>query len=290
MRKWFAALLLVALLLPTAALAADPYLYIGDIEMHNGDYLANGASVTTKTKPTSGGYAYLEADEWNLHLTLHNFSYTGSGWYYDTFSRAVINCPVVFNSEFTIHLEGDNYICAEGKPDEYHLAIFGDLDFIDGSVNDSLIIESSEGGISADRQLRISGGNVRITAGHIAAEVRSGDLRIEQSDKLGTIILRSTNQRTDSPCYALDTEKGVTKVGAPDEWIIVASESSNGSPLETFDNAKKEKYGYIKIMRAPNDLHDLPQTGDESDILLWLSLAMTSMAAFALVARKKREV
>ena len=81
----------------------------------------------------------------------------------------------------------------------------------------------------------------------------------------------------------------MTKVGAPDEWIIVASESSNGSPLETFDNAKKEKYDYIKIMRAPNDLHDLPQTGDESDMLLWLSLALSSLAALALIARKKQE-
>lgn len=34
----------------------------------------------------------------------------------------------------------------------------------------------------------------------------------------------------------------------------------------------------------------MPQTGDESDILLWLSLAMTSMVALMLIARKKREV
>jgi len=288
MRKWFAALLLVALLLPTVALAADVYLYIGDIIMRDGDYLANGASATTKTKPTSGGYAYLEADGWDLHLTLHNFSYTGNGRYYDIDSRAIINCPE-FDSEFTIHLEGDNYICAEGNPDEYHLAILGDLDFIDGSVNDSLTIESSEGGISAKRQLRISGGNVKITAGHIAAEVTEGDLRIEQSDKLGTIILRSTNQRTDRPCYALHAAKGVMKVGTPDEWIIVASESSSGSPLETFDSADMEKYDYIKIARVSNDIHELPKTGDESDIVLWLSLAMTSMAALVLISRKKRE-
>lgn len=41
--------------------------------------------------------------------------------------------------------------------------------------------------------------------------------------------------------------------------------------------------------QVPSDI-DLPKTGDESDILLWLSLAMTSMAALALVSRKKREV
>lgn len=289
LRKWFTALLLVALLLPTAALAADVYLYIGDIEMRDGDYLANGASVTTKDKPMSGGYAYLEADGWDLHLTLHNFSYTGCGRYYDIHSKAVINCPE-FDSEFTIHLEGSNYINAKGDESEYHVAIVGDLDFIDGTAEDSLVIEASDMGISAIRQLRISGGNVEITAGHMAAEVASGNFRIEQSDKLGTIILRSTNQRTDRPCYALRAAKGVTKVGTPDEWIIVASESSSGSPLETFDSADMEKYDYIKITRVPDDIHDLPKTGDESDIMLWLSLAMTSMAALSLIARKKREV
>lgn len=35
---------------------------------------------------------------------------------------------------------------------------------------------------------------------------------------------------------------------------------------------------------------DMPQTGDESDIVLWLSLALTSMAALSLIARKKREI
>lgn len=34
---------------------------------------------------------------------------------------------------------------------------------------------------------------------------------------------------------------------------------------------------------------DMPQTGDESDMLLWLSLALSSMAALVLIARKKRE-
>ena len=34
---------------------------------------------------------------------------------------------------------------------------------------------------------------------------------------------------------------------------------------------------------------DMPQTGDESDILLWLSLALSSMTALMLVSRKKRE-
>ncbi|MBE5775435.1 MAG: LPXTG cell wall anchor domain-containing protein [Clostridiales bacterium] len=34
---------------------------------------------------------------------------------------------------------------------------------------------------------------------------------------------------------------------------------------------------------------DLPKTGDESDILLWLSLAMTSMVALMLISRRKRE-
>jgi len=33
---------------------------------------------------------------------------------------------------------------------------------------------------------------------------------------------------------------------------------------------------------------NLPQTGDESDMLLWLSLVISSIAALVLIAHKKR--
>ncbi|MBR5289082.1 MAG: LPXTG cell wall anchor domain-containing protein, partial [Clostridia bacterium] len=40
--------------------------------------------------------------------------------------------------------------------------------------------------------------------------------------------------------------------------------------------------------KIPSDIN-MPKTGDESDILLWMGLALTSMTGLALVSRKKRE-
>ena len=54
--------------------AAEPGLWVGGVEMNDGDYLANGATATTTTEP-SGGYAYFKDGV----LTLNNYEYEGAG-------------------------------------------------------------------------------------------------------------------------------------------------------------------------------------------------------------------
>ena len=66
------------------------------------------------------------------------------------------------------------------------------------------------------------------------------------------------------------------------------------SPIDLVDKNNKINNAFVCFINAYStdefeNLPDMPQTGDESDIMLWLSLAMTSMAALALIARKKRE-
>ena len=123
------AFILIVLLLMTMAstvLAAEPAVWVGNVKLADGDYLANGATATTKAKPTSDGYAYLEVTNgWDLHLTLHDFSYTGNGREYDAVNHrwAVIRPDMGitggYDAEFTIHLEGKNsikVIAQQGNP------------------------------------------------------------------------------------------------------------------------------------------------------------------------------
>jgi len=106
MRKWFAALLLVALLLPTVALAADVYLYIGDIimdaSMLGAEYAVvfheNGladftlAGTTIQNLPwglqkVPVGLSTVDAFSINYYSTMFNAALTDSGFdmdYYGT--------------------------------------------------------------------------------------------------------------------------------------------------------------------------------------------------------------
>ena len=51
-------------------------LYVGGVGMNDGDYLASGATNTTKSRPTTGGYAYYK----NGVLTLNNYQFSGDGF------------------------------------------------------------------------------------------------------------------------------------------------------------------------------------------------------------------
>ncbi len=70
--------------------------HVGQAVLKNGEYTTDGQSTTT-TKPESGGYAHFE----NGVLTLHNFTYSGGGYY-----LSAIYC----NHALTIKVEGENSI------------------------------------------------------------------------------------------------------------------------------------------------------------------------------------
>lgn len=83
--------------------AAEAGLWVGDVEMNDGDYLANGATATTTTKP-SGGYAYFKDGV----LTLNNYEYEGAGV---TQSNGHFTWAVLISHNtipLTLKLKGDN--------------------------------------------------------------------------------------------------------------------------------------------------------------------------------------
>ena len=97
MKKLISVLLVLVMLLPLVpieAMAAEDFVCVGGVRLTSGEYIANGATEPTKTKPTGGvGYAVYR----NGVLTLKDYEYSGIG------------------SIFTYIITGDKYI--------YHAAI-----------------------------------------------------------------------------------------------------------------------------------------------------------------------
>jgi len=83
-KKIISILLCVALIMPhipVISTAAPGYtIDIAGVTLSHGQYLANGATSATTTKP-SGGYAYWDANK--ACLTLNNFTYERK-WYWNT--------------------------------------------------------------------------------------------------------------------------------------------------------------------------------------------------------------
>ena len=77
----------------------DIAVYVGGVELHSGDYLANGADTVTDTKP-AGGYAYFN----NGVIELVNYEYEGEGYCYD----GIYSSALYAEDELTIILKGKN--------------------------------------------------------------------------------------------------------------------------------------------------------------------------------------
>lgn len=134
-------LLLVAVILcatiPFSVSAAGSTIYVGGVAMNDGDYLANDATSTTKTKPSESGYAYYKDGV----LTLNGYSYTGEGYYYQ------------FSSD-----PSDIYPSCIYSPTDLKILLV-DISFLENtatngeciSVNGDLVIDGdSESGIQVD--------------------------------------------------------------------------------------------------------------------------------------------
>ena len=122
---------------------------IGDVAIYNREYLAVGSSTPTSTKPTSGGYAYLE----NYVLTLHNFTYQGIGLVKGQRSVAISSSYAI-----TIVVEGENSISCQSdmlKTNGIWTVDEKDLT-INGSTDSSLAVKGNYSGISSDGNLTIN--------------------------------------------------------------------------------------------------------------------------------------
>ena len=96
-------ILIIAAIIPATIFAATgDTIWVGGVEMEDGDYLANGASATASTKP-SGGYAYFKDGE----LTLNNYVYEGAG-VPETNGYMTWAELISYKIPLTLNLKGDN--------------------------------------------------------------------------------------------------------------------------------------------------------------------------------------
>jgi len=100
----FATMLSFTLLFAVTA-AAEEFapVYVGGVEMNDGDYLANDADAVSDAKP-SVGYAYYKDGV----LTLDGYSYNGKGY---QFGDAAVDTAVIYaDSDLVIEVKNDNEI------------------------------------------------------------------------------------------------------------------------------------------------------------------------------------
>ncbi len=132
-------------------------LYVGGVGMFDGDYLANGATETTQTKPAFGGYAYYK----NGVLTLNNFTFTGDGVVTDAYNYEFVRKALIYSAgDLIIELVGDNKFASDislaytrGIVAASNLTVRGT-----GSLQMNLI----DSGISCAGNFTVEGGNVTL--------------------------------------------------------------------------------------------------------------------------------
>ncbi len=169
--------------------------YIGGIKLKNGQYLAEGTSTPTTTKPTSGGYAYFETDGETNILTLNNYSLSTESSHNGIHSDYDLTIKLVGNNTIeaskilyydalyvlgTLTIEGTGKLTAIGYDSVYA------VDFIMNSG--TLTCDAYDDGISTYNDITINGGEIIISSGDDAITVdgdvymNGGKLTISNAD------------------------------------------------------------------------------------------------------------
>lgn len=147
--------------------AAEPELWVGGVAMADGDYLANGATATTTTKP-SGGYAYFKDGV----LTLNNYEYEGAGVTQSngSFTWAVLISHTI---PLTLNLKGDNKLIfvpdSEAITSCYAVGSYSDI------RNDRDLTVEGDGKLStnAERVLYSAMSDITVNGGIIEGNIRA---------------------------------------------------------------------------------------------------------------------
>ena len=178
------------------------YVYVGGVQVYNGEFLANGETETTKEKP-DGGYAYY----YDGIVELNNFEYEGEGYWYapelgysaaiygeDDLVIKVVGTNEITNTENkcdgivangTITLAGKGTLTVNSdygiycygtkvNVNECNLILNSDRTGIysenDITVNSGTVMIHAKYGFYASYSINVNGGHVEITADRIAVE------------------------------------------------------------------------------------------------------------------------
>jgi len=148
-----------------------PGVYVGGVGMHDGDYLAVGATATRTTKP-SGGYAYYKDGT----LTLNNYSYEDKGYLYNSYYGYY--ATVFAEQDLTLELIGNNTL---NQTESNSFMIYVDGANLTVGGDGKLTGTSESYALCADEDLTINGGTVEVSAKSTCI-LSSGDLIINDGD------------------------------------------------------------------------------------------------------------
>lgn len=188
---------------PSAAVG-DTAIYLGNVALQSGYYLATNSNSPKTSRPTSGGYAYWDGST----LTLHNYSYNGSGVWYTSSDTACI----YKNGSFTVQLVGKNnltntrsegfgMVCEDGsitvsgsgslnisapygiRADYYDTAdtywpSTGNFNMTGGKVT----VTSSSWGINCDTGFNMTGGNLTVVSNDTGLDLWEGDFSLNNGE------------------------------------------------------------------------------------------------------------
>ena len=143
--------------------AAEAGLWVGGVEMNDGDYLANGATATTTTEP-SGGYAYFKDGV----LTLNNYEYEGAGVTQINSIGTTWHVLICHNTiPLTLNLKGDNKLIF--VPDSEELTYCYAVDSYSNIDYDSNLTVEGDGKLStnAENVLHSDSSDITVNGGII---------------------------------------------------------------------------------------------------------------------------
>ena len=242
------ALVMVAGLLPTlnleAEAASSPTLYLGGVQMYDGDYLLVGATATTTTKPTSTatGYAYYKDGT----LQLYNYSYEGSGI---NFKLDNVTYPAALfcDDDLTIELKGGVNRLVQNKDAQRATAIYvcGDITIIGDHDLDIVSTYSGIYALLGNIIVDLGSGEITIESARYGIQSHKGQLSVNG----GELIVKTTDNSVDADSYAIYADEGVA-IG--NKMLIKASTNENAafSELGVFDPDDVKKYDFIRVRYA----------------------------------------
>lgn len=117
---------------PSLRIKPKKYVVVGGVYLNDGEYVENGKTTATTTKP-EGGYAYYTSGTLGGKLELYNYSYMGTGSYYpcDLGIDYSENCNVCIFSPYSTELvlKGTNTLTVPESSGGYAdgIAVYGSL-------------------------------------------------------------------------------------------------------------------------------------------------------------------